>query len=152
MRREKNRKSRGFTLVELMIVVAIIGTLAAISIPKFSYLVRKSNDAGTKASLGALRTAVALYNANTDGYNPSGTIGNTGELAASLVPTYVKAMPVCKTSLGGIIDHGKGTEDVSLSSADESNNPGRWGYNPNTGDVFVNCTHGDYKARPWDEY
>lgn len=58
---------RGFTLIELMLVVAIIGLLSAIAIPKFANLVIKSKEAAIRGTLGALRSALSIYYADTEG-------------------------------------------------------------------------------------
>jgi type IV pilus assembly protein PilA len=77
----KLRSKKGFTLIELMIVVAIIGILAAIAIPNFLKFQAKSKTSEAKSNLGAIFTGQVAYfgEANTYGnfpainWSPSGT-------------------------------------------------------------------------------
>ncbi|MFA6319108.1 MAG: prepilin-type N-terminal cleavage/methylation domain-containing protein [Elusimicrobiota bacterium] len=62
---------RGYTLIELMIVVAVIGALASIAVPKFASALRNANEAATKGKLGAIRTSLQIYYADTEGQYPS---------------------------------------------------------------------------------
>jgi type IV pilus assembly protein PilA len=62
------RKQEGFTLIELMIVVAIIGILAAIAIPNFLRFQAKSKQAEAKTNLGAIGTTAESYKDEHDTY------------------------------------------------------------------------------------
>src|SRR6478752_3866921 len=71
---------KGFTLIELMIVVAIIGILAAIAIPNFVAYQAKSKQSEAKVSLGAIFTSAVAYQAesqNPQSYAPA-VISNIG--------------------------------------------------------------------------
>ena len=63
------RAQRGFTLIELMIVVAIIGILAAIAIPQYQDYVTRSRWSDNYQSLGQLKAAVAECLQNQNGVN-----------------------------------------------------------------------------------
>lgn len=64
----KSRRQKGFTLIELMIVVAIIGILAAIAIPQFNSYRRKAQDSAAKSALKNLATAQENYYATNNSY------------------------------------------------------------------------------------
>jgi len=65
----KLKKQQGFTLIELMIVVAIIGILAAIAIPNFLKFQLRSKASEGKINLAAIRTAQESYFAEVGSYS-----------------------------------------------------------------------------------
>jgi len=85
------RPSRGFTLVELLIVVAIIGLIATIAIPNLMNAIDKGRQKRTMSDLRTIGTGVESYAVDQVVYP---TAGDAVALRAVLEPAYVKTMPM----------------------------------------------------------
>jgi general secretion pathway protein G len=75
--------ARGFTLVELLIVVIILAILAAIVVPQFSATTTDAQESALDANLAAMRSAIELYKAQHNGVYPGDNAANGGTCAAT---------------------------------------------------------------------
>ena len=109
-----NRK--GFTLVELMIVVAIIGILAAIAIPNFVSMQYKSKRSEVPTNLKAIKTAEVAYESNFDVFVTASAYPSS---PTKTVQQWVKASSGGFATLGWTPDGAvRGSYAVATTSTD----------------------------------
>jgi prepilin-type N-terminal cleavage/methylation domain-containing protein len=81
-----NTNTRGFTLIELMIVVVIIGILSSIAIPKFSSVKNQANQAACRSNLRSIAGAEMIYYARYSTFSDLHGLENSQALMnASLI-------------------------------------------------------------------
>lgn len=97
LRRIVSKKEEGFTLIELMIVIAIIGILAAIAIPNFISYRNKSYCTGVSADAQAVKAAVGKYFSDPTKTNVD------GKTNANLGATTSLSTGVCAQTAGSDI-------------------------------------------------
>lgn len=143
------RRVAGFTLIELMLVVAIIGLLAAIAIPKFADLAIKAKEAAIRGKLGTVRSAISIYYADNEGRYPGDLNHWSSAGAHPMVPKYLDEFPsiqiptvpthlVCPFTSGSWF-----VDDTNMNSVVVHRG---WAYDLVSGVVVVNCTHTDTKG------
>jgi MSHA pilin protein MshA len=87
MKSFKQMKQQGFTLIELVMVMVLLGILVAVAIPKYENLTTSAQTAAKAATSGAVRSAFAGYLAAHSGAAPTVT-----QLAAELTGTACTAV------------------------------------------------------------
>jgi len=147
-------KQKGFTMIELMIVVAIIGILAAIALPKFADMIEKSREGSTKGNVGALKSANAIYYGDMQGVWPQ-TVNTLGVYKYSL---YLDVIPQVKVTgkFDGNVSTTMSPVGSSVSMFVGGTSPTvaylGWAYDSVNGMTYVNSTLKDSKKVPYSFY
>jgi prepilin-type N-terminal cleavage/methylation domain-containing protein len=121
------RKQKGFTLIELVVVIMIIGILAAVAVPKLIGTSGAASDSAVKQSLGVVRDAIERYASDNAGGLPA------DPTAAAFTTKYLRGtFPKCPVGAN------KGTATIKLAANSTVDSTTAWLYNTSTGEFLIN--------------
>ena len=114
------RKARGFTLVEILIVVIILGILAAIVIPQFTNASQDARESALLSQLQTLRSQIELYKLQhkdklpdlVTNWNPLIATSTYGNPAQTFGP-YMQSTPTNSLTGGSVVKNGTGAAPVA---------------------------------------
>lgn len=130
---------KGFTLIELMIVVAIIAILAAVAAPKFGEQIKKSKNAKGIQIIGTWRSSNTLYYSDNDAYITNTAIAF---VSGSGLTKYVDGGTIAKTALGT----NTATIQVGYASTPTDKTTVTMTYSYTNAEGSIAVTGGDMKA------
>jgi general secretion pathway protein G len=143
---KKLRNSKGFTLVELLIVIVILGILAAIVIARFAGATKESKEASLKGNLRTMRSSLEIYKANSNANLYPASLddlwkGTNPDVQSKTFIERIPADPFYKKKTVYLSSSVFDPTDVGTDRDGKVNGGGGWAYDSQTGRVCA-----DYKS------
>lgn len=107
------RAARGFTLIEILIVVVILGILAAVIIPQFTNAADDASISSARTQLQTMRSQVELFRSQTGAY--PGAAGGGVDWTDLTTANYIRSAPTWPNFFTEV--YAAGTGDLSLTLA-----------------------------------
>jgi general secretion pathway protein G len=129
----KLNSRRGFSLVELVIVILILGILAAVAAPRMFDTATSAKENGTRRSLTVVRNAIELYRAQNGVLPPA---ANQTELKTSLASMLQGSFP--RAEVGAATNQNDNVRIATGNTTIVASGTEGWAYNSTTGQFVVN--------------
>lgn len=136
----RTRVSKAFTLVEILIVVVILGILAAIVIPQFTNASQDAQRGNVVTQLQSIRNQIELYRVRNNG-TPPNIVGGAGASFTQLITppagqqSYLRTRPTNPRNSSDIVVTSTSTGNAFVTEAQAAPSAGEgWRYNPTTGE------------------
>ena len=130
-----SRQNRtGFSLIEMVIVILILGIIAAVAAPRMFDTATTAEENTTRQQLAVLRNAIEMYRARAGVYPATGELPNA--MATMLNGPF--PAPSIGTVRGDSGVYYDSTSDVSLDVAPNAAQDGGWAYKPANGSLKLN--------------
>jgi prepilin-type N-terminal cleavage/methylation domain-containing protein len=130
------KNARGFTLIELVIIIVVLGILAAVAIPKYQDITGEAKEAAARAALGSLRSGITIYYANQAVKTGSATWPELDSLAT---PGVVMAQAIPENPYQNS-DAAPDSIVTGVTKGTTVGSRGGWAYNATTGDIWPNTS------------
>ncbi|MBK7090162.1 MAG: prepilin-type N-terminal cleavage/methylation domain-containing protein [bacterium] len=128
------QSQQGFTLIELVIIIVVLGILAAVAIPKYQDITAEAKASAAKGALGSMRSGISIYYANaavktgTATWPPIDSMRTVNVVMSQSMPAnpFQATANAPDSIVTGV------TKGVVVGTR------GGWAYKPSTGEIWPN--------------
>ena len=133
------KKRKGFSLIEMVIVILILGIIAAVAAPRMFDTAGQAERNTTRQQLAVLRNAIEMFRAQTGSYPANGQLPTA--MATMLNGPFPS--PTVGSASGDSAVYYDTNTDTSIPVAADSTQAGGWAYKPANGSLKLNVASGE---------